>query len=115
MVWFVPGQRIAHHTRDVSIGLYLGPAQGTCVQLPLEGCVEDVQRSGRLLISYYAVLAALNGGLKEGIAGISCGIDYDGLTGTCVQMVSSFPTETGRRPAPETELHGSSWQKELGG
>ena len=86
VVWLVPGQVLAHHERDFSIGLYLVPDKGTCAQLPIKGCVENIQRSRELLTSYYAVLAAFNGSPGEGLAGISCGIDYDGLTGSGVDV-----------------------------
>lgn len=86
MVWLVPGQGLARHTRDASIGLYLVPAQGTCAQLPLEGCVEDIKLSGEVTLDYYAILAVFNGDPEEGFAGVSCGIDYDGVTNSGVDV-----------------------------
>ena len=74
-------------TRDVTIGLYLTDARGTCTAINPVGCTEEAQVTGALFTPYYAVLAVFNGDPDLGIAGVSCGIDYDGGVGSGVDVV----------------------------
>jgi hypothetical protein len=66
-------------TPDASVGLFLTDAVGTCSSVTPFGCEADPlpTLAGNLNTPYYVFLAVFNGDPELGIAGRSCGIDYN--------------------------------------
>ena len=96
---------------DASVGFYLTDARGSCGTLDPPGCGDDeIQLSGELFTPYYAVLCVFNALPDEGVAGLSCGIDYQGATGSGVDIADwtlcadglYFPTGSGEWPKART-------------
>jgi len=75
--------------KDASISLYLVPKAGrlACSSIDPPDCENDVLLGeGELFTTYYAILAVFNGDGEEGVQGLSCGIEYNGIPSQGVEI-----------------------------
>lgn len=78
---------VSAQTGEATVGLYLTSAQGNCSSLTPPSCASaDIKIDGDLYTPYYAVLCVMNGDPEKGIAGVSLGVDYDGRSGSGVDV-----------------------------
>jgi hypothetical protein len=81
------GAEAQRENKDATIGLYLLEGTVRCNQIePLACNDESIVVEGNLFTPYYAVLCVFNGDAEKGVQGLSCGIDYDGVGGSGVEM-----------------------------
>lgn len=100
--------QIIYTNRDASVGLYIVDAGTPCQSAPKFGCDGNPTLKGELNTPYYVYLAVFNGNPDEGVAGLSCGIDY--ATGTTV--VTSWQL---CKPSFQLEFPNGSWPASGGG
>jgi hypothetical protein len=75
--------------KNASISLYLVPKSSPlrCQSIDPPDCENDVLLGeGELYTPYYAILAVFNGDGEEGIAGLSCGLEYNSTPNQGVEM-----------------------------
>jgi hypothetical protein len=98
--------------KDASISLYLVPKTSPlrCSSIDPPDCENDVLLGeGELYAPYYAILAVFNGDGEEGIAGLSCGIEYNSTPNQGVEMWGWTPCTDG------LEFSNGNWPASGGG
>lgn len=75
--------------RDAAVSLHLLERRPTsCSTIELVSCEDAINLgvTGEVFQSYYAVLAVISGNRDAGFGGLSLGIDYDGRSGSGVEL-----------------------------